>query len=316
MQNVKNDIFNLQSIRLFLELLDTKHLGMTADRLGLTTATASRRLEALRQYFDDDLFVVRGRGLQPTPFAVSLEENLREAEKAVLSLTAPRAFDPKAAEKNFRLASRGLFESSLNTYLIRELLRSAPRCTLTHVCRTASSYDDLRDGKLDFVIGLDINVPSGLRYCRLFPLEVGVLCSSKHPLVRQYGGRAPTEEDFHKYSRIEIRLNPVLQHLSIDMKVAGVDRGKVVGSTNEPLAATEVVAKTDLLVLTPKVGAVAVGETTDVTWMPLPETLQREAIANAVLVWTEENHRDPTNIWLREHIKSWAKAMLERCDAR
>lgn len=306
MQKLKNDVFNLEAIRLLLGLLETHHLGLTAERLGLTIATASRRLESLRQYFDNDLFVVRGRGLQPTPFALSLEEDLRKAERAIVNLTTPRVFTPQTATKNFRIASRGLFESSLNAHLLKAFAKTAPHCTLTHVCRTLTSCEDLMAGKLDFLIGLDLSIAPTLRYCPLFPIEIGILCAKNHPLNRKYQGQAPSLEDLEAYSRIEIRLTTLQRHISFDRKVLGENRTNVMGSTNEPLAALEIVAKTDFIALAPRVGSLAVQDTTDVAWLPLPTSLSTKPVAHTVLMWTEENHRDPANIWLRQLIKAWA----------
>lgn len=306
MQKPKPDPFNRQKLRLLIELLQTRHLGNTAERLGMSAASASRKLDALREAFGDPLFITSGRGLMPTPLMLSLEADLRKADQTLENLLSPRAFDPAAAEITFRIAVRGLIESSLIPYLLERLQAEAPHCRLEHTCRAHDSFSLLLSGDLDFVVSPDANVPPMCRHMPVMPVELGVMVRNDHPLVREFGGGAPTLEALKRYPRIATRLSQFGEVRTFDPEVFGDDSTKLLGITNEPLAALVLAAQTDFIVVAPRLG-ISASKSAGVTCLPLPEGLRRPSGRQIVLAWTEEHHQDPANIWMRSLIRDWSR---------
>lgn len=308
MQNSKNDPFNQTAIRLLLELLTTRHLSLAAQHLGLSISSASRRLDALRTAFTDPLFIVTNRGLVPTPVMLSMEGDLLQANRSLEQLLTPKRFDPATAEKTFHIAIRGLIETSLVLHLIAELGKRAPHCRLEHTSRTSDSFASLLSGKLDFVISTDLNIPPMLRHMPLFPIKLGIMISDKHPLLREFHGQAPTINLLAKQKRVELRVSHVADG-SFDEQIFGNDKANCVVSTNEPILAAEIVSRSELVAVAPQVGVRTAPTASGVTWMPLPKELQRETNINTVLVWSEEHHQDPANIWMRSVIREWTNAL-------
>ena len=305
LQKKRNDPFNRMTLQLLLDLLSTRHLGLTSEHLGISAATASRKLDAMREAFDDPLFIVSGRGLVPTPFMQSLEADLKQADLSLDRLFAPKEFDPASAKIIFRVAVRGLVEASLLGFLLATLRREAPYCRLSHTCRTGDSFEKLLAGQLDFVVSTDVNVPHMCRYMPIFPIELGILTSKHHPLFETFKGAAPTVEALNHYDRIAIHVSKT-GHQTFDSRVVGLDPKRLIMTTNEPLAALEIAQQSDFIVIAPKVGTSSTSNASGVVWMPLPEELQVDDEHSAVLVWSEENHQNPAHIWLRSLIRTWS----------
>ena len=108
------DIFHL---RFLLDLVHTRKLGATAQNFDMSTATASRMLQRLRDAFDDPLFVRGPTGLTPTEAAMRLEEPVRRNIEAFDRLTAPSVFVPEAVERRIVIASCGGWPKTAARYV-------------------------------------------------------------------------------------------------------------------------------------------------------------------------------------------------------
>src|SRR3954469_23422290 len=90
----------------FHELLRTRRASTVADRLGLSQPAISHALGRLRDLFDDQLFIRRPHGFEPTRRALELGPKV----EALLALTgqalSPNAiFDPMRSSRLFRVGA-------------------------------------------------------------------------------------------------------------------------------------------------------------------------------------------------------------------
>jgi DNA-binding transcriptional LysR family regulator len=85
-------------------LLTEKSVSLAADRLCLSQSATSSALGRLRDYFGDELLVVRGRQMVLTARAESLVEPVRAVLEQVRSTiaVAPQ-FDPATADRQIRI---------------------------------------------------------------------------------------------------------------------------------------------------------------------------------------------------------------------
>src|ERR1700738_1253115 len=89
----------------FESLLDERHVGRAANRVGLSQPAFSNAISRLRVRLDDPLFVRTARGMLPTPRAEQLGGPIRSALSILRqTLEAPRSFDPKTSTQRFRIA--------------------------------------------------------------------------------------------------------------------------------------------------------------------------------------------------------------------
>ena len=305
LQKKRNDPFNRVTLRLLLDLLNTRHLGLTSEHLGISAASASRKLDAMREAFDDPLFIVSGRGLVPTPRMLALEADLKQTDQSLDRLFSPKTFEPSSAKITFRIAVRGLVETSLLGHLLSAIAREAPNCRIDHTCRTADSFEKLLAGELDFVVSTNTIVPNVCRFMPIFPIELGILTSRTHPLYRTFQGQAPTIDALMEFDRIGIQVSKTGKR-TFDERVFGSNTTRLLLTTNEPLAALEIAQQSNFIVIAPKVGTATASDASGVVWMPLPESLRCDDDHKAVLVWSEENHQNPAHIWMRSVIREWS----------
>src|SRR4051812_14964341 len=79
-------------------LLEERSVTRAARRIGLSQPAVSNALARLRETLGDPLMVRRGSVMVPTPRAIEIQSQLRQALQAVERvITPPRPFDPATA---------------------------------------------------------------------------------------------------------------------------------------------------------------------------------------------------------------------------
>ena len=196
------DIFHL---RFLIDLMHTRKLGATAQNFDMSTATASRMLQRLRDAFDDPLFVRGPTGLTPTEAAMRLEEPVRRNIEAFDRLTAPSVFAPEAAERRLVIASCGAVFPEVIERVASELFARAPGLKLTLLHRTPHLWEDLHEGAVDMALVSGFSLPPGLRKMLLFRSPAGVVVRRDHPLARL--GRPISPAEAGAYPRLTVLVN-------------------------------------------------------------------------------------------------------------
>ena len=85
-------------------LLDERSVSLAADRIFLSQSATSSALGRLREYFGDDLLVVKGRQMVLTARAEQLVEPVRavlEQIRTTISVSPP--FDPATCDRTLRM---------------------------------------------------------------------------------------------------------------------------------------------------------------------------------------------------------------------
>lgn len=175
--------FDLNLVRTFVLLYETRSVTATAESLHVTQPTISYSLQKLRRRFSDELFRRTGAGLVPTTTARALYEPLHSALSGIeTAVSGAWSFDPASARAAFTLCLSDLGEISLLPRLMAALPRHAPGVTLTvrplDVDRAA---DQLGRGEIDAFIASPLI--SSQRVARLPLFSEGYLgmVAADHP---------------------------------------------------------------------------------------------------------------------------------------
>lgn len=151
---------DLTVLLIFLALMRTRKASDVAGELGLTNSSISHTLRRLREVFEDELFLRRPHGLEPTAFAVQIEPSIRAAVDAVQSaLSGPTVFNPARAEITLRVSASDREIATLLPRAMANMRQDAPGIRLS--VRSLSRSDSLRalaDGTLDLALGYFANV--------------------------------------------------------------------------------------------------------------------------------------------------------------
>lgn len=137
----------------FDALMDTRNTARAGERLGLSQPAASSALARLRDYFGDELLVMKGRRLYPTPFAEMLLPRVRDCLRdAEVVLATSAQFDPATAERLFRIIASDYVVAALLAPLVALLAREAPGVRFRFILPDQTAPEQMRRGEIDLLI--------------------------------------------------------------------------------------------------------------------------------------------------------------------
>jgi LysR family nod box-dependent transcriptional activator len=144
---------DLNLLTAFQVLMTERSVTAAARRLNLSQPATSSALSRLRDYFEDELLIVSGRTMLPTPKAETLmplvHALLGDAERLVAASTR---FDPGRTARQFRIAGSDYILTVLLAPMIARLEAEAPNIGFKLVPVTAASLSDLERGDVDLLL--------------------------------------------------------------------------------------------------------------------------------------------------------------------
>lgn len=155
---------DLTLLLVFLGLVQHRKAATVAAELGLTQSAISQAVKRLRDIFEDDLFLRRPHGMDPTTTALALEAPLRQAVETLRgALGTARAFDPTEAEGVVRIAAIDAEQAVLIPPLAARLRQTAPglRLSVLPLGRT-DAVEALTDGRADLALGFMWDLPDAI----------------------------------------------------------------------------------------------------------------------------------------------------------
>lgn len=134
-------------------LLRERKVAEAARQLNLSQSAMSSALGRLRDYFDDELFVLVGRQLTPTDLAKSLAAPVRELlMQAQTRIVARRGFDPATSDRVFTLVASSYLTITYLPRLIQRLMLVAPQVRLRLLPLNTAVERELDRGDIDLII--------------------------------------------------------------------------------------------------------------------------------------------------------------------
>lgn len=166
-------------------LLTEQNVTRAGRRLGLTQSATSSALKRLRVMFDDDLLVMVGRVMQPTPRAELLRPQITKLLDQIVDVVQPAAFNPKTSTRHFVIASADYATLILMPSFLRLLETEAPHMRLHIVELGSQTLPHINDGKLDCIIAPRTALgKAGLQTRSLFKEQLVCVASKTHPDIR------------------------------------------------------------------------------------------------------------------------------------
>ncbi|WP_246018955.1 LysR family transcriptional regulator [Saccharothrix australiensis] len=178
--------FDLNLVRTFVLLYETRSVTATAEAMHLTQPTVSYSLQKLRRRFSDELFRRAKGGLVPTATAQALYEPLHGALAGIeAAVSGAWSFDPATARATFTLSLSDLGEVSLLPRLVAALPARAPGVTLTvRPLDVVNAADQLGRGEIDaFIASPVLSTPRVARIPLFAEGYVGMVAAD-HPRLR------------------------------------------------------------------------------------------------------------------------------------
>lgn len=136
-------------------LLSEGSVARAAKRLRLSASAMSRALARLRAATGDPLLVRAGRGLVPTPRAISLREHVHQLVQDVTAVLSPDTVrDFSQLVRTFTLRTSDGFVENFGSALIARIAKEAPHVRLNFVQKPDKDSAPLREGRVDVETGV------------------------------------------------------------------------------------------------------------------------------------------------------------------
>jgi DNA-binding transcriptional LysR family regulator len=288
---------DLNLLYVFEALWRDRSVTHAAKSLGLTQAAVSGSLKRLREEYDDKLFTLAGRRMQPTPLASELAPHLLDAIAMIRKTHNDRGrFEAATERRLFTIRTRDIGEAVCFPRIFEALAQSAPGVRLRTVFKPIpETMSGMSSGQIDFALGFLPALEAGIHYRSLFKQRYVCVMRQGHPL-----SHGPlTQMAFGACEHLLVEYSgsghQQLERALID--ASGRNRIKV--RLPQYLAAPYFVIGTDLLWSVPAILADTLSAHFPLVIKELPLELPEFEIG---LYWHDRYHRDPANKWLREFV--------------
>jgi LysR family nod box-dependent transcriptional activator len=142
-------------------LLDERSVSLAADRIFLSQSATSSALGRLRDYFGDELLVVKGRQMVLTARAEQLVEPVRavlEQIRTTISVSPP--FDPATCDRTLRIMASDYMTEVLLSQVFATIADEAPLMRFEIQPMTEGPVDSLERGFIDLLLTVDFGMTS------------------------------------------------------------------------------------------------------------------------------------------------------------
>ncbi|WP_424135568.1 LysR family transcriptional regulator [Roseomonas chloroacetimidivorans] len=291
--------FDLNLLPVFSALMRERSVTRAAESLFLSQPATSSALGRLRAYFQDELFIRHGRGLEPTPKAEALMEQLAPAMQTVAGAIAGSiSFDPLKDIRTFRIGMSEDIAMAMIPFL-PQLRKAAPYCRVIIRAATYRTIPHMLESReINTAIGYVEDLPatakqrvlrrSGWRVLRDAsspgPVDLDSYCARPHMLVTPRGDLT---------SFVDEALAKLVRERQV---VLGVPDYGLIPRT---------IQGTDLLCLVTEAvldALAALGGMEHLAADPPPFPC-REAVMH--MAWRTAVDHDPGEMWLRNQLIGW-----------
>ncbi|MEP4146433.1 MAG: LysR family transcriptional regulator [Halioglobus sp.] len=281
-------------------LLEERNVSRAAERLFITQPAMSKTLSRLRNVFNDALFTRSSHGMQPTPRALELADNLAGILAGIGELVSQQAFDPALVEAEITLALSEYIGVALLPTLAKRLQAQAPNLHIRIITRVENQLEQLANGKLDFAVHIrQQHYGPDFRIVDLGGSPPVLLLRENHPLL----AASISLTDLADYPVVRLYVSDREQ---LQVK-AGEDLFDKIGASargsleiSHLMTAMEVLRGTDYYMLGPAFLTQNESISHGITALPVPNI--GDATVNYVLAAHQRTENSPLHNWLWEEI--------------
>ncbi len=296
--------FDLNLLRVLNALLLDKSTVKAGDRLGLSQPAVSAALGRLRAALGDQLFFRRGKGMEPTQYALSLEAPLRQILEQTEALIRDREdFDPSRSADRFRISGSDFFAELLMPQLADRLQGVAPSVRVHLVSLVSDDHVGTLDRyEVDFALIPALDLPDWVESQPLFRSSFSVVARKGHPRLERAGvapGDVVPIDLFCDLGHVLFSQQGNIKAMG-DAALARVGRTRRVVMTMPVFSGVyRAVAGSDLVALLPTALARHVAEDAGLIIYRAPMPLD---IVQIILVWHRRYSASRAHEWLRAEI--------------
>ena len=307
---------DLNLLRVFDEVMAERSLTRAAHNLSLTQPAVSNALRRLREALGDELVRRSGQGMAPTPRALALWPQVRQALRQLQSAIVPSQFELTEAGHTFVLAMADATAAELMGGLAIRLQESAPGVSVRVVPLTTRDPRRLLDAETaDMAVGyfpavladLTARAQAGTlvahEHRRLYDGEYVAVMRKDHPLAWM-----PLTLEHYCAARHLLVSFSGRAYGFIDEALAALGRERqIVMTVNQYTTAARVVAQSDLVTVLPRHFVPITGLAAQLQVHPLP--LEVPAV-HVDALWHKRGPNRPAYDWMVQALGRAAQRAL------
>lgn len=142
-------------------LLEERSVSLAADRLCLSQSATSSALGRLRDYFEDDLLVLKGRQMILTPRAEELIEPVRAVlDQIRTTIAVAPEFDPTTCDRQIRIMASDMVTEVFLTGFLAKMQEEAPNIRFEIQSMSSNPVEQLERGAVDLLFTVDFAISS------------------------------------------------------------------------------------------------------------------------------------------------------------
>jgi len=289
---------DLNLLRVLVAIQSTGSVTAAGRQLALSQPAVSHALARLREFFGDELFVRSPRGLHPTRAAQRIAPavivHLQALEATVLSV---EAFDPAENAVHWRLSLSDLGEILFLPPLAQVLRREAPHCQVSNVAVAAEQVSSALEARdIDIAIGILQPGHGGIASETLFRERfVGISARDWAPRTGR-AGKALTAKQLAD-AALALATPTATVHGSVDARLKQLKLAdRAVLHARHFGALPELVTRTDLLAIVPRMFAESLAPRYEVRIWELPDVAPTYEVR---MQWHPSANGDAAHTWLR-----------------
>jgi DNA-binding transcriptional LysR family regulator len=289
---------DLNLLRSLDALLEEGSVAGAADRLHLSPPAMSRTLGRIRRATGDQILVRTGRTMSPTPYALSVREQVhRLVQQAEAVLTPAEEIDLTSLKRTFTLQCHDAVTTASGQSLLASVRKTAPGISLRLLPEASTDTSDLRQGRVDIVVDSTEPTLPDIRWEAIGEDRLVVVLSPDHPAAR---GELTAERLAQAYHIIVSRRGRLHDPLDDALARVGLER-RVVAAAPTSTAALHLVRRSDLVVAAPERVCRPMVEALGLRTRPMPVELPAVPI---ILAWHQRYDNDRAHRWLRGQVRS------------
>ncbi|MFJ4539895.1 LysR substrate-binding domain-containing protein [Streptomyces tibetensis] len=278
-------------------LLEEGSVMGAAERLHLSSPAVSRTLGRLRAVTGDDILVRTGHSMTPTPYAVSVREDVHRLVRQAHEVLSPvRELDAAEMQRTFTIQCHDAVAASLLPVLVERIQQRAPGVQLRVLAERPVDTDDLRHGRVDLELGGGRPSLPEFRSETLGDDHLVVAMRADHPCAADLDLAAYAAHPHVVISRRGRLTAPI-----DDVLAAEGLRRRVVAAVATVSTALQIAARGDALVTCTAIHGRPLIEAFGLVARPLP--IEAPA-ATLNCNWHQRFDSDPAHAWLREQVRA------------
>jgi len=281
-------------------LLREKNVTRAARRLGVGQPALSHSLARLREHFQDELLVLRGRRYFLTEKGKQLAEVVASATRAMAAVfDEPPRFEAATASSRFVVACSDLLGFLIIPDLLRTLQDEAEHIAVELRTPLTNAEGSPLDDGVDLALGIFEDVPPSMNQQALYEEPAACVVREDHSRI----GDHLTLDTYGELPHLEIApAVGALPELQVERALAAVGKHRrVTLRTPYYLLAPRILERTDHVATLPASAAELFVKMARLRVLSPPVELPTYKFSQ---IWWNHRNEDRAHTWLREHIAS------------